>query len=396
MVLDLAVIPTARTPDVERLCRSFGRAIVGKVLAAAAGSDLMILPPASETLEAIAIAAGARCWNPELTYANDLARRGPAAMGAAVAQLVLAFVPLGLEGRFQVRLPYTEWLMLETNRLRCAGVTTIRVEAGKAHIACDDDAFSYTFADRLWRDDTLDQPTIGCGTGNPFLYVSGYSADPEMLLAEDRTLEAVQTADAHRTLDAAFGLVADGGDDCRAWVARMVSRITLVSSEGNARLSSRSVAARAGNVEIAAPGDILHVAELLVHEAAHQYFHLAQLYGAIVRPEAAAKLFYSAINGRQRPLERVALAYHAVANIFTLLDRLAARGGAIGEDARNRMIDLGRTERSLRRTLEPAARDLTPFGNEFCARMLTHTTGIVGRYDIAADTIPTRVAWGTG
>lgn len=116
-VIALATIPSAQSAIVARLCRLFGRAVTNKLIEGVLpGSELVIAGPDLAELEAITDSAQTRCWNPEFTYANDLARKGPLAQGATIAQLILAFVPLGLKGRYQVRLPYPEWLMLETNR----------------------------------------------------------------------------------------------------------------------------------------------------------------------------------------------------------------------------------------------------------------------------------------
>lgn len=394
-VIALATIPSAQSAIVARLCRLFGRAVTNKLIEGVLpGSELVIAGPDLAELEAITDSAQTRCWNPEFTYANDLARKGPLAQGATIAQLILAFVPLGLKGRYQVRLPYPEWLMLETNRFRCAGLTTIAITDGDTAVTCDDDAFSFKLTDGLWRDIASDNPTVARGANNSLIYVSGYSVDPEMLLAEDRALDMSQVTPAHQTLDKAFALLAQAGDDVRNWVTAIISRISIVSSEGGARLSSRSISARAGNIQIAAPGDELHIAELMVHEAAHQYFHLAQLYGAVTDPNSSGKLFYSAINGRYRPLERVALAYHAIANMFELLDRLIAENTVIASDALCRLNDLGKTEYSLRTTLEQAWNDLTPFGQAFCRPMLRQACRIVERYAVPAERTVAKVVWG--
>ena len=394
-VIALATIPSAQSVSVARLCGLFGRAVTNKLIDGILhGSELVIVGPDLAELEAITDSAQTRCWNPEFTYANDLARKGALAQGAAIAQLILAFVPLGLKGRFQVRLPYPEWLMLETNRFRCAGVTTIVITDRDTEITCDDDAFSFTIVDGIWRDVAADNPTVARGVNNSLIYVSGYSVDPEMLLAEDRALDMSQVTAAHQTLDKAFALIVQAGDDVRNWVTRVISRISIVSSEGGARLSSRSVSARAGNIQIAAPGDELQIADLMVHEAAHQYFHLAQLYGPVTDPNISGKLFYSAINGRCRPLERVALAYHAVTNMFELLDRLIAGNTSCASDALCRLTDLGKTEYSLRSTLEKAWSDLTPFGQAFCQPMLQQSSRIVERYAVPAERAVAKVVWG--
>jgi hypothetical protein len=392
-ILGMATIPAAQPKQVGRLCQLFGRAVSAQLLSAAASGGFVQSIPEVGTFEALADGAGTRCWNPELTYANDLKRRGQIASGAAAAQLVLAFVPLGLEGIFEGQLPYHEWLMLESNRFRCAGTIRINVSGGRVHVTCDDDAFEFELRDGLWRDLATNSAPVARGKSQ-LIYISGYSIDPEILIPEDRTLDSANVAAAYRSLDQAFDAVTRGGEDCSDWVRRVIARVSIVNSEGGSRLSSRSLASRAGNIEMAAPGDHLHIAELLVHEAAHQHFALGRLYGAFVRPEVDRKLFYSAINQRQRPLERVALAYHAVANIFELLDRLITANDSLGPDAIERMIDMGKTEHSLRHTLLDAWDDLTAFGKSFSERMIDHGQSIVQRHNIPAERAEPKVVWG--
>src|SRR5205807_1256213 len=103
------------------------------------------------------------------------------------------------------------------------------------------------------------------------LYVAGYAVDPEILIGEDAALSAELFDAAVADLEAALQMVEVAGPSAFAWVTRLVRTVSIVASEGGARLSSRTLPARAGNIEMAAPGNKLHLAELLVHEAAHQH-----------------------------------------------------------------------------------------------------------------------------
>jgi len=57
------------------------------------------------------------------------------------------------------------------------------------------------------------------------------------------------------------------------------------------------------------------VAEMLVHEACHQYFYLVRRLGP-VHDLADTQLYYSPAVDRERRLDRIVMAYHAFANVL--------------------------------------------------------------------------------
>ena len=60
------------------------------------------------------------------------------------------------------------------------------------------------------------------------------------------------------------------------------------------------------------------IAEMLVHEASHQYFYLVALLGPVDDGSDAAE-YYSPLVGRARPIDKLLLSFHALANMALLL-----------------------------------------------------------------------------
>ncbi len=380
--VELSRVTTARPDFVQGMCRVYGRAVSEKVLALYVSSASGGSPPGAEQLYGHASESGTRCWHGGVAYAHDLHRRGAGSAPGAMLQLILGFVQIGFEGTFEVDLPYSDWFMLESNRFRCSGPVGISASGDRVEIDCTDDRFVFEMVDGLWRRPGDLDPAVGWSRGRHYVYCSGYRVDPAVILAEDLALESVNIPAAHRSIDLAISHLETAGSDYLAWATRLIRQLTLVSSEAGARLSSRSVSARIGNVEMAAPGNDQHLAELLVHEAAHQHYYLAQLFSPLVRPEAAELTFYSAINGLERPLDKVALAYHAIVNIFGLLDALTRCPGPIAESSRRRMDELALTEKSLRETLTANRDKLTDFGLAFCEAMIADGRAMIDRNQV--------------
>ena len=66
------------------------------------------------------------------------------------------------------------------------------------------------------------------------------------------------------------------------------------------------------------------IAEILVHEASHQYYFLSARYGSLLN--GPDRPYFSPIKETKRPLSMILLAYHAFANVM-LFYRLCRRNG---------------------------------------------------------------------
>ncbi|CAN5627086.1 hypothetical protein BH10PSE14_BH10PSE14_22190 [soil metagenome] len=399
IVESLALYSAGNASPVERLCRSFGKVNARRAIAAFALAEQSGLTPLA-VLEHAAVMAIDRAplaaWAPELSYASELARRGAVGGPGAGAQLVLALVGAGLTGEFVFDFPFNERLMLAQWRFKCLGKTTIMVDAWSVSIVSGDEVYNFERVGRIWHLNNEPSRFVQASTVGRAIYVSGYNVDPEVLIFEDVALEAGNFQRGCADLDEAHRIVRLAGPEAFDWIQRLITTVSMVESHGGARLSSRSVSARSGNIEMAVPGDQLHIAELLVHEAAHQHFQLANLLDPLMLPVGADQLFLSALNGRQRPILRVLLAYHAVANIFLFLDSLAEASRLWTERAIWRLRQLGPTSAHLIATLGEHRDLLTANGDAFFLKMAEISQVIALKYQLPSERDESVVVPGVG
>ena len=108
------------------------------------------------------------------------------------------------------------------------------------------------------------------------------------------------------------------------WVVRLIRRVAVVHFERNV-LYSGSHDYQYGTIHISDNSRVLSIAEMLIHEASHQYFELLTKLGPTVDP-SHTKLYYSPVKKCDRPLHKILLAYHAFANVMLFYRGVAECG----------------------------------------------------------------------
>lgn len=108
------------------------------------------------------------------------------------------------------------------------------------------------------------------------------------------------------------------------WVSRVIRRVILLRVEDGV-MKSGSTNKLLGLIYMSSSRKPMPLAEMLVHEASHQYLNLLCRVGPI-SDGTDATLYYSPAVRRPRPLERILVAYHAFANM-ELLYRRCLDGG---------------------------------------------------------------------
>jgi HEXXH motif-containing protein len=98
-----------------------------------------------------------------------------------------------------------------------------------------------------------------------------------------------------------------------AWCEGVISDIVVLDGS-DGKLVSSSHAQAPGQLSISAPASPIALAERLVHESTHQYFHLAEEYGP-VHDSSDKNSYWSPIAKRYRTVDRILWALHAFANI---------------------------------------------------------------------------------
>jgi hypothetical protein len=108
------------------------------------------------------------------------------------------------------------------------------------------------------------------------------------------------------------------------WVVRIIRRVAVVHFERNV-LYSGSHEHQYGTINISDNSRVLSLAEMLIHEASHQYFELLNKLGPTVDP-GHTELYYSPVKKCDRPLHKILFAYHAFANVMLFYRGVAECG----------------------------------------------------------------------
>jgi hypothetical protein len=116
------------------------------------------------------------------------------------------------------------------------------------------------------------------------------------------------------------------------WVVRIIRRVVVLHSGPNV-LHSGSPDCQYGTILISDNSRALSVAEMLIHEASHQYLELLNKLGPTVDP-GHTELYYSPAKRCDRPLHKILLAYHAFANVMLFYRGVAACGLADSRSAK--------------------------------------------------------------
>ncbi len=141
----------------------------------------------------------------------------------------------------------------------------------------------------------------------------------------------------------ALDLIRAYAPDYLPWVDRVVHTIVAIDCPPETSVS-RSVKGHHGVVYASFPADVVHTAEVLVHEAAHQYFNILEHALWLASPIDDGTLYHSPYVNRDRTIDRILFAYHAFANVL-LFHRRCLAGGL--DPRRSRGNELGEQERML-------------------------------------------------
>lgn len=117
-----------------------------------------------------------------------------------------------------------------------------------------------------------------------------------------------------RTLRSAVSLIRDFAAEYAPWIEDVLWALFPVCPPNEQGYSSGSVKGLYGIIYESFPVSPLHAAEGLIHEACHQYYHLAQLETLFANGQDT-RLYWSPYPKQDRPIDRILLAFHAFANL---------------------------------------------------------------------------------
>lgn len=249
-------------------------------------------------------------------FPNDIKNQGRVMRRAA--ELALHLMEFGLEGSWQARL-------IEPVRLRFGNywlllADRVEVEAGPGQIilklSLDAEITQYTFRrePESWqaRENLLECfRYVKTGVGQIKLLPAGVFQPEEL---EVYTMASpVTTATMKANLEQALQLIQQYSPIYLPWVERVTRALIPVGVNAN-QFFSGSLFARPGVIHMSMEVRPVIIAELLVHEATHQYMHLLRRLGPL-DDGSDPTLYYSPVKQTGRPIGAITLAYHAFANI---------------------------------------------------------------------------------
>jgi HEXXH motif-containing protein len=271
-------------------------------------------------------------WHPAIGLAEEglTAGSAPDYLGAGAALGLLAS-QFGAAGEWELELDAPR--SLQWDRWRLPPACRLRVAAdGQTASVCSVDDHGETIvcferrADE-WQTSALQPaPQLRLPNGKITLLLEPFPDDPALdalqgSLLPDAAVPAV-TERFHRCI----ALLANCAPEYLAWIGRVLRFVIPLASDSQATTSgSRHFAP--GLIHVSADDRPAALAELLVHEASHQYFLILRRLGP-VDDGSDKRLHYSPLTDAGRPLERILLGYHAFANILLLYRRLEAAGPA--------------------------------------------------------------------
>ncbi len=151
------------------------------------------------------------------------------------------------------------------------------------------------------------------------------------------------------------------------WIGRTLTHAFLLDPK-QGYVESGSVEYYLGFAHFSAYANPAAIAELLIHEASHQYFNILRLLGPF-DDGTDKELYYSTAVRRPRPLDRIGVAYHAFANVL-IYYRECLAGGIDDDGWCERHLE--RWTRDLRILEKPLRqnRALTNIGRSLCEPLI--------------------------
>lgn len=300
---------------------------------------------------------------------------------ATAAQLGLWIMFRGETGEWEasfespVRLRWGSLLLPETNRVsvvRTADRVDLKLQLDGLQL--DGRSYEASFAGNGRVDDflsegrALDQLELDGGRRLTFLFAE---AAPSFLWQSELqrgagVVEEIDSETMQRFRDG-IDILRHHARPYLTWVSRLVSEILVKRSEADG-IASGSTSACPGLISVSvAPAAA--IVEMLVHESSHQYFNIVKTVGPLVNP-ADTQTYYSPAVRKNRPLERILLAYHAFANVLLMyrlcLDKNIEDDGYCASNSIRLKRDLEQLEEPLRDNP-----NLTPLGKALCEPLIS-------------------------
>lgn len=297
----------------------------------------------------------------------------PSAFGELEPTAVAAGVGLrlagqGLHAAWQARMQTPQALRFESYLL--PATRELRAESDGHFLAMDLDPVPgrqrlvFRLRDNRWEIETATGetprriPSVEVfGRSIPLLFADGSpagGAPPSAEVAGPFSLETIA-----ETVRSAAAVLAENAPEYVHWVRRVLRGIGPIRQRRHEIRSGSSID-WPGVIAVSFPSKPAALAEMLVHECSHQYYHQILALGR-VDDGSDTHQYYSPVKQTGRPIRKILLAFHAFANVLLVsrqcLERNFDDGGYSERNQANLAPQLRQMEHALRHT-----RALTPSG----------------------------------
>ena len=139
----------------------------------------------------------------------------------------------------------------------------------------------------------------------------------ERILHKKEESASVDGKEYESVLTDALKLIQEFAPDYHSWVTdvlRWIIPITPPDPATGAKTRAFSMYGVPSIVHMSFPNNPLKVADLLIHECSHQYFHVAEDWFRLANGQDT-NLYYSHYVKKERPIDRILIAFHAFANV---------------------------------------------------------------------------------
>lgn len=150
-----------------------------------------------------------------------------------------------------------------------------------------------------------------------------------------------------QTLREAIELIRSRAPEYLPWVERAIRTVVPIASTKTLSVS-RSARGEHGVIWASFPCSVLHAAEVLIHEASHQYYYMTEHGIWMTNLLNDDRSYLSPYVQKQRRIDRILFAYHAFANVLLFHRRCGDPGrNADSQDMKTQAHQLAQVDRYL-------------------------------------------------
>jgi HEXXH motif-containing protein len=349
----------------SELATSYYRAVSTSIVQTAVQSRRPVNEEQFRIEDALLKNAGTQCWIPELGYAFQLAKQGGRLVDNALAQLALCNARLGKTQELNLQTARGSYLIAAGITIGSVGSVQLHSDSSTLEIKTENIELKFERKAGFW--ECINHPELRRrqAPGTNITVTGGNCLDPELVHSVDPPGDSQKFDDAVCEITQAMSLIRECVPQYGPWCERFLRHVHVIGKHQNDVSFSRSAASRPGYVVASVPMPIELQAEMLVHECTHQYYFLLELLTHVpVNPESKDR-YYSPLAGRERPLERLLVAYHAAANMAIFHTELLRGRSADGTLSRERLGVLKAANKQMLETISKNALHLTANANAF-------------------------------